>query len=750
MKSLRLYIILATVCTALNVGCKKNAAEVTPPPTDPYAHYTLTVTPEVQLPQTLMYEKFTVLHFDSSMLKKVEENVEITDRKITLDLDGSNQGVVYIINKQTSELSGLELIVDTTTIQQINELEFTHSYENLDYTPQQIISQKLSVAQTAINPQSITPDLSTATINTLVLEQMQVHKISLRGTILTTYLPFGDVPNSTTTEKTLTHTFSTPATEGLYSDIFRLFAHQHTESMDVELIVTLPNGTKSTMYTSLPMQIIGGQTYTILIDSHGASLSVDLNTEEWDEGQTDTNMDALESVVVDKSATTLPSGVTLSEFGDKIYAQYTGASFNLSLTNHPLVTSIKTSGDITLTENSSNQYSLTVHKAEPNGLKPSISVIYVTRTVGNTQYTDQIEIHRETNPILITGAITQYYNQGNFVATDYLDAEIASITLPVGYTIEVPETNWTQHTTTTSGQTIITAGFRPNDTNANGQNEECTVKITSPKGEVDSYTLSRQRLSLPVIWFNGRYWTKFNMRGNPESYTDQIQLNDRLNQIEDLYTYLKDCPADDVIEITGGVYVKSSNTPLVYTKREDSDRYQYSGYLDVFSTDHIAEQEAGHSCPNGFSRPTSEELKTIIYDQATFGGSLTFEAIAGEITHSTITTQVGSYKVNITAYRNNRFEYQGGIGSHQTLKLTSTGFTDQFIIPGLGTQNSTTDGGHLPNYCLYGIYAPGTTNIFNLNYNQSNQLRVTHQAQYVRNTYQIRCIKNNDAFIIED
>ncbi len=713
-----------------------------------YKYYKERVSVELQLPSAHSAQEFTIFQFDNEKLKSIAKSVAIkSDGTIDIDIDASNSGVVYIVSKGIEDFDDEFKSIGVTTRSEFEMWSVTHNYTIDGNSPETIFIKSLSVAQLAEVKQAVALDSSTANVNLKISDDIEVHSMEVNY-ISDIFYPFADAEEvDLSQDVTFTVDLEEDYSQTIYG-IFKLFSGEYKKAICARVLVEHPNGTNIYLEVELPLQISGSKEYTIVVNSYGASLSTPLDTEDWDQGEGESEGYYNNVVVIDESSVTLPAGASISNGGKRLDLPYRGANFNLKFTNNDVIKSVSImSDDITITSKGDNIYLLEANKAAPDGLTPSPSIISVVRMLDGLEYVDQIELYVDQNPINMYGSICDYH-AGNwqYVVDSHIDGNFANFTLPDGYSIEWDSGDWFQ-AQTDGDTTSFVGGWRPNDADAKGQVESITVNITTPTGIVDSYTLSRRRYSIPTIYFNDRYWAKFNMRGNPESYTDQIQVGSTYDKIVDIYEYLKSCSTTAFLDIAGDAYLGgNTTTALKFGKNPDGDGFGYTQYSSVSDRNTIATMDAGHSCPNGYTRPTGDEYRSIIWDQATFGTS-TF-ADSNELTHATVTTQYGSHRVTLTAYRNDNFAYQGGVGTVMFMKVESQSCDDTFVIPCYGTQWSST-WSLTQKYGLFAMYAPGATSMFNNNYNNDEKLRIVHTGQAAVHTYQVRCIKSEDAFIIE-
>ena len=168
--------------------------------------------------------------------------------------------------------------------------------------------------------------------------------------------------------------------------------------------------------------------------------------------------------------------------------------------------------------------------------------------------------------------------------------------------------NWIRIDNNIDGTYNIEGGFKPNDLEATGQNQVSEITVTYEDGYQEIYSLKRKRQSIPVVRVAGRYWMKYNVRGNPNSYEDQIQHSE---DKENLYEYLKTCSDEKFIYYTGAQYKGQNKTPLYPYALDDESGILLRDFENISNTSDQGTAGKSFFVPPGFVIPNKSEWRTV-------------------------------------------------------------------------------------------------------------------------------------------
>lgn len=104
----------------------------------------------------------------------------------------------------------------------------------------------------------------------------------------------------------------------------------------------------------------------------------------------------------------------------------------------------------------------------------------------------------------------------------------------------------------------VLGGWRPNDPRADGRLQAATLVVTdrTDASVREEYRISRRNYGLPVTWFYGVWWCKYNARGNSRQFEDQIlsSADPAVEAGQSLFDYLRDCSPEEFRDLWGWAY----------------------------------------------------------------------------------------------------------------------------------------------------------------------------------------------------
>ncbi len=371
-------------------------------------------------------------------------------------------------------------------------------------------------------------------------------------------------------------------------------------------------GDERQLVRTLPKEISGSFRYVVRVLNNGTG-GVVVDPFE-DGGVEDNGGEAAPGYIsVDKNNSTIPSDVTLSKDGTTINAPFYGSS---EITLQLMCRDGEKDLSLEYVPNSyyeidslgENQFKLNINKALLN----AGTEIWKVAVNENGNKIGYIYIEREGNPIRINGKMLQYLvDDSRLEVPTFIDGQLLECSLLSDkYTIGL-EGDWVRFEPSAleEGRYVVQGGWKPNDSSARGEIQEAKLNVLDTEGKkVLEYPMTRRNYSIPVVYINGNWWSKFAMRGDRTSYEDQIQSSDPLASI-DLHEHLQTCSSEDFLKIAGGAYQSTHKSQLTLTKRTDS----VAGfYLDgMTGGPRISTAAVGALSPGGFQLPTSTQLETI-------------------------------------------------------------------------------------------------------------------------------------------
>lgn len=517
------------------------------------------------------------------------------------------------------------------------------------------------------------------------------------------------------------------------------------------------NGIKNKLKATLPSVIERNKKYEIKIKSNGAVIYTSLSILDWgDGGSVDTQPGGFVPKI-DLSTSQLPEGVVASQTLDTLFIapDYSGV-FVLGL-NAPVETEAKVESSqigVAVVPNSKNsyignQFTLTVESSKINQVKTLIPMMIKSKS--ESQYYDkQIVIVKQ-------GYRTWFKNLNATLSkasaswNDYKDGYIGEVEAWNGYqtsdiarieTLSGDEQFDWLRVVSENGVNTIEGGFKPNDTDATGQNQHSIVTVAYTDGVEEVFTFTRKRYALPVITQGGKYWSKYNMRGNSKSYTDQIGF-DRDMDRNAFYDFLKTCSDEDFIYYAGATY-KGKSTNGLYLKScipdgETTPVLLYEGYSDI-PDGQVSNGPADAHCPSGFEMPDRDAWNQIWYT----GGQLNFPASGSTNPYN---SSAGNNRYDIHRFTRNNLTIDGIVVPEVSF-LCITDIRnyrgETMVFTGLGNQwaDKTTTLGQI----VTPVVTTGPTHfVIDFNNNRSSYGNLSGPGVHTRT---IRCVKSPVNYII--
>ncbi|MGL4292389.1 MAG: hypothetical protein ACRCSQ_02240 [Bacteroidales bacterium] len=535
------------------------------------------------------------------------------------------------------------------------------------------------------------------------------------------------------------------------------YIYENAASASEILFYVRINGVKNKLKATLPKVIERNKKYEIKIKSNGAVIYTSLSILEWgDGGSVDTQPGGF-IPKIDLSTSQLPEGVVASKTLDTLFIapDYSGV-FILGL-DAPVETEAKVEssqiGVATVPDSRNsyigNQFALTVESSRINQVKTIIPMMI--KSVAESQYYNK-------QIVLVKQGYRTWFKNLNAVLNsesaswdDYRDGYIAEVEAWNGYQasdIEKIETrsgdaqfDWLR-VVSEDGVNTVDGAFKVNDTEATGQEQRSIMTVTYKDGVEEVFSFKRKRYSLPVITQGGKYWSKYNMRGNSKSYADQIGF-DRDIARDTFQEYLKTCSDEDFVYYAGATY-KGKSTNGLYLKStvrdgETTPVLLYDGYADI-PDGQVSNGPADAHCPAGFQMPGRDEWNYIWYT----GGQLT---LPGSGSTNPYNASAGNNRYMIHRFTRNDLIVDGvtipqvsflwieDIRNHQGEKMVFTGLGNQ-------SANITATLGQI----IFPVVTTGPTHfVMDFNTNRTSYGNLSGPGVHTRT---IRCVKSPVNYII--
>lgn len=230
---------------------------------------------------------------------------------------------------------------------------------------------------------------------------------------------------------------------------------------------------------------------------------------------------------------------------------------------------------------------------------------------------DRITLHLEANPTRMEGLMAFADGESTCDFGRYVDNELGRLTLPEGKELSVEfdagEDPWLKVESAETGSRIwrVVGGWRPNDRKADGRQQQARLVIRSAEGgSREEYTLVRRNWGLPVTWFHGVWWCKYNARGRSRSFEDQILVpqDPAAAAGQSVQEYLMGCSAEEFRALWGWAYQGDSGVGMPVVERDGIPVLE--GFA-TGSTTHINKLPADTLAPDGYELPSMEEFNRL-------------------------------------------------------------------------------------------------------------------------------------------
>lgn len=583
---------------------------------------------------------------------------------------------------------------------------------------------------------------------------------------------FGQESVQSPAEAKRTHlekTYETPLTER-QDGVFYLY-EQTGEKIQVEMTADV-NGIKNKLKAALPNTIKRNHLYNLKVTLVGTKVELSVQEHSWNMGGiVEATPDLSNKVTIDTEHSGLPATVKVSESKDSLFVPHYGETFKLALksetelevrlsglaTDDPEVTvtpaaPITRANERTGTEIIiANAFNITTRLTSP-GSEERYVYLEVRNKNLTEYYGDKIVIVIQKNTTVFSGKIYELFDgKTECIMNEYTDGALGFVEVPAGSAftcnaewIKVekvvptePEQPETRTETIQKDRYRILAGYRPNDPEADGRIQRGTFTVQHTDGRTEAYLVSRPNNGLPVVLLDGKYWCKFNLKGNARSFEDQIKMDDPAAKAADLYEYLKECGDAEYMRLMGDAYKGRNLTglKLKYTSTDtDTGSYSYENYAITTAGSVINTADPTEHCPPGYQLPDHDnDILPVFVDRHT-----TFTGAATELTNTF--THGG---IERTAYRYTRsnISYDGGV--IPTLYLNKIEFTkggqkNSYTLFGTGWQENNTTVRH-------DLQLFANTVNSNANLVTGEVISITHRA--ANYTRAIRCVKTPVEFI---
>ena len=555
-------------------------------------------------------------------------------------------------------------------------------------------------------------------------------------------------PNAALISTSLSGSSITATSTAPQNGFFYLYESENVGSKAIFYIKL--NGVKNILEVALPTKIERNKKYGITIGSHGATLFSTLVVLPWGIGSDSDATSPLFTPIIDDINSSFPSDVSISKTKDTLFIPSHGASGVLAI-NTSVDTELTTESNIQIapvpaTSKATyvgNKFRLTFERKKiTDPLR--YSRIYIKDKNGSTQndrYIVVAEYPYRTSFANLNEEVVIDYNRVNF--DRYVDGAISDIafsTSPLNITCETnnagdADFNWLHIDKSNPGNIKLLGVFKPNDINARGQLQESTIKVEYADGLVEEFQFTRKRHTLPVVLIAGRYWTKYNMRGNTKKYEDQIGFDNDI--AGDLFEYLKTSTSEQYLYYAGANY-KGISQEGMYLRKSSANTLLYPEYLN-YNNASLSSVSPTHHCPDGYEIPNIKDFGRIMHESARFG----LPANGASDSYSSSSTPAIRFRIE-RHKRNNvvvdGMEVTTGM-YHAKITEESTGYA--LVWTGIGHQWDSV--GAAPAYWIYAMVNSGNDLYYVFNHGGNYSKVENHNSTKTRI---VRCVKSQGGHII--
>ena len=481
------------------------------------------------------------------------------------------------------------------------------------------------VPGTAVVPLTLTRGVARLDLHLRVAGQTTVERITLRGVAGEGYLFPSEAPRTPADASRVDAvcvedaalTTDTPAIAYLYEQ----------EGADLEVSVeAVIDGVRRTLEGALPRHIERNRIYSVTLRKGIVDTEVRLTVEAWgDGGESTLQPDLVSRLTIDAERSVLPSDVRI-EAGDTglvlphaerevVLAVRSDMELELEPVSAPLL-EIEAEPVVAGDFGSVNRFRIRKSLYTPDMASGEVVLRFRRKGLATTYPEDRLTLRLEANPLRVEGDLT--FANGNTVCDfdRYVDNELGRLTLPDDWELSVEfdagEDRWLMIEPAEEGSRVwrVVGGWRPNDQKADGRQQSARLVIRTADGEREVYTIVRRNWGLPVTWFHGVWWCKYNARGRSRNFEDQILVpqDPAVAAGQSVQEYLMNCSSEEFRALWGWAYQGDSGVGMPVVERDGIPVME--GFA-TGSTTHINKLPADALAPDGYELPTMEEFNRL-------------------------------------------------------------------------------------------------------------------------------------------
>ena len=505
---------------------------------------------------------------------------------------------------------------------------------------------------------------------------------------------------------------------------------------------------------ALPRPIVRNRIYTVTLRKDVTDTEVSLSVEAWGDGE-DTGLypDTDSPLRVDESRSTIPADVQVADDGRTLLLPYTSTEMLVTIESDSQLEVVpQTEFPLTVEEVSTgsgpddmNRFRIRKSLYAPNRPAAEVEVRFRRKGLEQLYPEDRILLSLAANPSRVEGGL-DFDNAAYEVDFGrYIDNELGVFVLPeekeLVVEFDADEDPWVLVSAAPDRENTfrVLGGWRPNDPTANGRRQEARLVIRNrADGSMrEEYTVVRRNWGLPVTWFHGVWWCKYNARGNSRRFEDQVlsSADPAAQAGMSVYNYLASCSAEEFYDLWGWAYQGDSGQGLRVVEQNGI------AVLDGFSSSssvHMNKLPADALSPDGYELPSMEEYNRVF-------DATDYIWMMWNGTHTLRTPWEGHSRVSRTQQRRNDLVVGTlSLPDLISIRMWSPDFPEYEGITWYGpaaqwNADGIKHGGHYNNI-LFGAYSPEGSGWF-INGGMSN-LYMTKNGAGTKDTRILRCKKS--------
>ena len=405
------------------------------------------------------------------------------------------------------------------------------------------------------------------------------------------------------------------------------YVYEQTDPEATLFAEAIVDGERTHLEAKLPEIIRRNCIYVVSVTKEESDAAVQLTVEAWQKGDQIGMHPGLDgTITVDTDRSELPETATVTDSGTKLILPHNLTDFPLALDcDDELELLPLDNDDLTIEPLGSvrETYAVNLFRIQ----KPLFAPGVPTRTVelkfrrkglNNVYPEDRILVTLSANPVDLEGEISFDTKSYSFDFDRYVDNELGRFTVPsdkkLTVEFEASEDPWIKLAPSDEDNNTlrVLGGWKPNDPTADGRIQRATLVICNAAdgSEREEYQISRRNYGLPVTWFHGVWWCKYNARGNSKSFDDQILCaSDPAVAVgKSVFDYLRDCSPEEFYDLWGWAYQGDSGIGLRVV--EQNDTVVMEGFSSSVSA-HINKLPADALAPDGYELPSMEEFNRM-------------------------------------------------------------------------------------------------------------------------------------------